>query len=155
MGLLSGVALVLLLLPSTQSVYIHVIRGPCPWGIWTSQEDRKNLEDRQGHRSPRACGSTYPAQGLLSPTPHPSPPCLQYKGFKVQLESVKKLINLEDDQVTTDKNFPPPICRHPALPLDLQPVCTSQEAVSIFSSLRSIAMDNCELCVNVACTGCF
>ncbi|XP_040829978.1 guanylate cyclase activator 2B [Ochotona curzoniae] len=102
MGLLSGVALLLLLLPlNTQSVYIH------------------------------------------------------YKGFKVQLESVKKLINLEDDQVTNDRNFPPPVCRHPALPLDLQPVCTSQEAVSIFSSLRSIATDNCELCVNVACTGCF
>lgn len=53
----------------------------------------------------------------------------------MQLESVKKLINLEDDQVTNDRNFPPPVCRHPALPLDLQPVCTSQEAVSIFSSL--------------------
>ncbi|XP_004678921.1 PREDICTED: guanylate cyclase activator 2B [Condylura cristata] len=84
---------------------------------------------------------------------------IQYQGFQVQLESVKKLSNLE-------KWVPSPrlraqtvlhsVCHHPALPQDLRPICGSQEADSIFQALRIIASDNddCELCVNVACTGC-
>nr|XP_008263691.1 guanylate cyclase activator 2B [Oryctolagus cuniculus] len=103
MGLLSGVAVVLLvLLHSTQSVYI------------------------------------------------------QYQGFKVQLESVKKLSDLEGYQMTHSSKSPQPaVCHHPALPLDLRPICALQEAASIFDTLRHIAVDDCELCVNVACTGCF
>ncbi|XP_008065362.1 guanylate cyclase activator 2B [Carlito syrichta] len=84
---------------------------------------------------------------------------IQYQGFQVQLESVKKLSDLEGQQVPSPRlrvqSLPPSVCHHPALPQDLQPVCASQEAAGIFKTLRSIANDDCELCVNVACTGCF
>ncbi|XP_032103482.1 guanylate cyclase activator 2B isoform X1 [Sapajus apella] len=84
--LLPGVAMVLLLLQSTQSVYI------------------------------------------------------QYQGFRVQLESIKKLSDLEAQWAPSPRlraQSPlPAVCHHPALPLDLQPVCTSQEASSIFKTLK-------------------
>ncbi|KAL0604640.1 Guanylate cyclase activator 2B [Plecturocebus cupreus] len=103
-GLLPGVAMVLLLLQSTQSVYI------------------------------------------------------KYQGFQVQLESMKKLNDLEAQWAASPRlraqSLLLTVCHHPALPLDLQPVCTSREASSIFEALRTIANDDCELCVNVACTGC-
>ncbi|XP_047394268.1 guanylate cyclase activator 2B [Sciurus carolinensis] len=83
---------------------------------------------------------------------------IKYRGFQVQLESVKKLSDLEGQWEPSPHLQPqsrlPPVCHHPALPQDLQPVCTSQEAASIFKTLRTIANDDCELCVNVACTGC-
>ncbi|KAL2772752.1 guanylate cyclase activator 2B preproprotein [Daubentonia madagascariensis] len=83
---------------------------------------------------------------------------IQYRGFQVQLESVKKLSDLERQWAPSPRlqaqRFLPAMCHHPALPLDLQPVCASQEAASIFTTLETIAKDNCELCENVACTGC-
>ncbi|XP_004443184.1 guanylate cyclase activator 2B [Diceros bicornis minor] len=83
---------------------------------------------------------------------------IQYQGFQVQLESVKKLSDLDGQRVPSPRlraQSPlPSLCLHPALPRDLQPVCTSEEAASIFEALRTIANDDCELCVNVACTGC-
>ncbi|KAI5947249.1 guanylate cyclase activator 2B [Manis javanica] len=83
---------------------------------------------------------------------------IQYQGFQVQLESVQKLSNLEGQRVASPhlqaQSRLPSVCHHPALPLDLQPVCTSEEAASIFQALCAIAKDDCELCVNVACTGC-
>ncbi|XP_058902231.1 guanylate cyclase activator 2B [Kogia breviceps] len=83
---------------------------------------------------------------------------IQYQGFQVQLESVKKLNDLEGQWVPSPdlqaRSARPSMCHHPALPLDLQPICASREADSIFQALRSIAADDCELCVNVACTGC-
>ncbi|KAG3282896.1 guanylate cyclase activator 2B [Ictidomys tridecemlineatus] len=83
---------------------------------------------------------------------------IKYQGFEVQLESVKKLSALEGQQEPSPdlqtKSLLPSVCHHPALPQDLRPVCTSQEAASIFQTLRTIANDDCELCVNVACTGC-
>ncbi|XP_006839888.1 PREDICTED: guanylate cyclase activator 2B [Chrysochloris asiatica] len=83
---------------------------------------------------------------------------IKYQGFQVQLESVKKLSDLEGQQMPRSRpqtqNLLPSVCQHPDLPLDLQPVCTSKEAASIFRALRTISTDDCELCVNVACTGC-
>ncbi|XP_076718730.1 guanylate cyclase activator 2B [Callospermophilus lateralis] len=83
---------------------------------------------------------------------------IKYQGFEVQLESVKKLSALEGQQEPSPhlqtKSLLPSVCHHPALPQDLRPICTSQEAASIFQTLRTIANDDCELCVNVACTGC-
>ncbi|KAK2500168.1 hypothetical protein MC885_003495 [Smutsia gigantea] len=83
---------------------------------------------------------------------------IQYQGFQVQLESVQKLSNLEGQQVTSPdlqaQSLLPSVCHQSDLPLDLRPVCTSKEAASIFQALRIIAKDDCELCVNVACTGC-
>ncbi|XP_037673392.1 guanylate cyclase activator 2B [Choloepus didactylus] len=76
---------------------------------------------------------------------------IQYRGFQVQLESVKKLSGLGTQRM---QSLLPALCHHPALPLDLQPVCASQNATSIFRALRDIASDDCELCVNIACTGC-
>ncbi|EAX07169.1 guanylate cyclase activator 2B [Homo sapiens] len=83
---------------------------------------------------------------------------IQYQGFRVQLESMKKLSDLEAQWAPSPRlqaqSLLPAVCHHPALPQDLQPVCASQEASSIFKTLRTIANDDCELCVNVACTGC-
>ncbi|KAM6218530.1 guanylate cyclase activator 2B [Rhynchocyon petersi] len=83
---------------------------------------------------------------------------IQYEGFRVQLESVKKLNELEAQQVFSPRlqaqSLQSSVCQDPALPLDLQPVCTSKEAANIFKALTAIASDDCELCVNVACTGC-
>ncbi|KAM9687882.1 guanylate cyclase activator 2B [Trichechus inunguis] len=83
---------------------------------------------------------------------------IQYQGFQVQLESVKKLSDLEKQQMLSPQlgaqSLLPSVCQHTDLPLDLQPICTSKEAASIFRDLRIIAGDDCELCVNVACTGC-
>lgn len=83
---------------------------------------------------------------------------IQYQGFQVQLDSVKKLSDLETQgefspRLLTQSPLPVP-CSDPALPRDLQPICASRAAASIFKALKSIANDNCELCVNVACTGC-
>ncbi|KAM5248664.1 guanylate cyclase activator 2B [Ctenodactylus gundi] len=84
---------------------------------------------------------------------------IKYHGFQVQLESVKKLSKLEGQWEPSPnlqaQNGRPAVCRHPALPLDLQPVCASKEAASILKALRNISNDECELCVNIACTGCF
>ncbi|XP_004741601.2 guanylate cyclase activator 2B [Mustela nigripes] len=87
---------------------------------------------------------------------------IQHQGFRVQLESVKKLRDLEEQRGPNPtrvsrlqaQSLVPSVCHHPALPLDLQPVCTSKEAASVLQALKSIANDDCELCVNVACTGC-
>ncbi|XP_006886584.1 PREDICTED: guanylate cyclase activator 2B [Elephantulus edwardii] len=83
---------------------------------------------------------------------------IKYQGFQVQLESVKKLSDLEGQQVPSlrlqAQSLPSSVCQNPALPSDLQPVCASKEAASIFRALQTIANDDCELCVNVACTGC-
>ncbi|XP_019592695.1 guanylate cyclase activator 2B [Rhinolophus sinicus] len=83
---------------------------------------------------------------------------IQYQGFQVQLESVKKLNDLERKLVFSPRlqaqSALPILCYHLALPLDLQPICTSRAAASIFKALKTIAEDNCELCENVACTGC-
>ncbi|XP_038191445.1 guanylate cyclase activator 2B [Arvicola amphibius] len=83
---------------------------------------------------------------------------IKYNGFQVQLESVQKLSELEKEQMSNPRlktsSLLPDVCHDPALPVDLQPVCASQEAASIFKALRTIATDECELCINVACTGC-
>uniref|UniRef100_A0A8C3WBR3 Guanylate cyclase activator 2B n=1 Tax=Catagonus wagneri TaxID=51154 RepID=A0A8C3WBR3_9CETA len=84
---------------------------------------------------------------------------IQYQGFQVQLKSVKKLSDLEGKWAPSPRlqahSPQPSACHQPALPLDLQPICDSKEAASIFQALRTIAADDdCELCVNVACTGC-
>ncbi|CAO2588800.1 Guanylate cyclase activator 2B, partial [Lemmus lemmus] len=64
---------------------------------------------------------------------------LQYNGFQVQLESVKKLSELEKEQASNPQlktsSLLPDVCHDPALPVDLQPVCASQEAASIFKAL--------------------
>ncbi|OBS78817.1 hypothetical protein A6R68_18807 [Neotoma lepida] len=84
---------------------------------------------------------------------------IKYDGFQVQLESVKKLNELEEQQASNPQpktnSLLPAVCYDPALPLDLQPICASQRAASIFKALRTIATDECELCANVACTGCY
>ena len=83
---------------------------------------------------------------------------IKYQGYQVQLESVKKLKVLEEEGVSSSRlqaqNPQPAVCYHPALPRDLQPICASQEAASILKALRTMDNDECELCVNIACTGC-
>lgn len=64
---------------------------------------------------------------------------LQYQGFQVQLKSVKKLNDLVGQWVPSpglqDQSPQPSVCHHPALPLDLQPICASKDAASIFQAL--------------------
>lgn len=63
----------------------------------------------------------------------------QYQGFQVQLESVKKLKDLEGQGVLSPRLQPqnplPTVCHHPGLPLDLQPVCASQDPASLLQAL--------------------
>lgn len=64
---------------------------------------------------------------------------LQYQGFQVQLKSVKKLNDLVGQWVPSpslqDQSPQPSVCHHPALPLDLRPICASKDAASIFQAL--------------------
>lgn len=63
----------------------------------------------------------------------------QYQGFRVQLDSVKKLRDLERQGASSPQlqaqNVLPTSCYHQALPSDLQPICTSREAATIFQAL--------------------
>ncbi|KAM4872921.1 guanylate cyclase activator 2B isoform 2-T2 [Thomomys bottae] len=65
---------------------------------------------------------------------------IKYQGFQVQLESVKKLSDLEVASLHLQTQRPlPSVCYHPGLPSDLLPICASQEADSIFKALRKTA----------------
>lgn len=52
---------------------------------------------------------------------------------------MKKLSELEKEQMSNPQlktsSLLPDVCHDPALPVDLQPVCASQEAASIFKAL--------------------
>lgn len=52
---------------------------------------------------------------------------------------MKKLSELEKEQMSNPQlktsSLLPDVCHDPALPMDLQPVCASQEAASIFKAL--------------------
>ncbi|XP_001367002.1 guanylate cyclase activator 2B [Monodelphis domestica] len=84
---------------------------------------------------------------------------IEYEGFQVKLESVKKLDKLLEQprgsrhQISAQRE-PSILCGNPALPSDLQPICENSQAANIFRALREIAQDDCEICINVACTGC-
>ncbi|MEJ1282499.1 hypothetical protein NN561_013457 [Cricetulus griseus] len=69
---------------------------------------------------------------------------IKYDGFQVKLESVKKLSELEKQQTSEPQlktsGLLPAVCHDPALPLDLQPVCASQEAASIFKALSLFSL---------------
>ncbi|XP_036602729.1 guanylate cyclase activator 2B [Trichosurus vulpecula] len=84
---------------------------------------------------------------------------IKYEGLQVKLESVKKLDELleqpGDPSPQMRMEDPLSLCSNPQLPSDLQPVCKTPNAADTFKALRSIAQDDCELCVNVACTGCY
>ncbi|XP_020838652.1 guanylate cyclase activator 2B [Phascolarctos cinereus] len=84
---------------------------------------------------------------------------IEYEGLRVKLESVKKL----DGILGKSSDLSPPMsmedslsmCSNLQLPADLQPVCKTPHAANTFEALRNIARDDCEICVNVACTGCY
>ncbi|XP_043846981.1 guanylate cyclase activator 2B [Dromiciops gliroides] len=85
---------------------------------------------------------------------------IKYEGFQVKLESVKKLDELLEHPTgfspkTGAQKDPAIVCSNPALPSDLQPVCKTHQAADIFKALSTIAQDDCEICINVACTGCY
>uniref|UniRef100_A0A8C6GUQ5 Guanylate cyclase activator 2B n=1 Tax=Mus spicilegus TaxID=10103 RepID=A0A8C6GUQ5_MUSSI len=120
-----------------------------PLGSQHSHSVEGTLEEPRGNSvAPYLCSPTWANHRMDS----------LYHGFQVQLESVKKLNELEEKQMSNPQprrsGLLPAVCHNPALPLDLQPVCASQEAASTFKALRTIATDECELCINVACTGC-
>lgn len=80
---------------------------------------------------------------VLIPSHLLSPLALQHQGFQVQLESVKKLRDLEEQRGPNPsrvsrlqtQSLVPSVCHDPALPPDLQPVCASKEAASVFQAL--------------------
>ncbi|KAB0359735.1 hypothetical protein FD754_003891 [Muntiacus muntjak] len=78
---------------------------------------------------------------------------IQYQGFQVQLKSVKKLNDLVGQWVPSpglqDQSPQSSVCHHPALPLDLRPICASKDAASIFQALKVVPCDNC-LCLMAA-----
>ncbi|XP_068394008.1 guanylate cyclase activator 2B isoform X1 [Eschrichtius robustus] len=119
---------------------------------------RENREALGGLRNPGLLAVSHPLPAQVLMPSHLLSLLPQYQGFQVQLESVKKVNELEGQWVPSPglqtQSPQPSVCHHPALPLDLQPICASGEADSIFQALRNIAADDCELCVNVACTGC-
>ncbi|XP_027720593.1 guanylate cyclase activator 2B [Vombatus ursinus] len=84
---------------------------------------------------------------------------IEYEGLRVNLESVKKLDGIleksNDLSPHVRKEDSLSLCSSPQLPEDLQPVCKTPHAADTFRALRSIAEDDCEICVNVACTGCY
>ncbi|XP_068923969.1 guanylate cyclase activator 2B [Petaurus breviceps papuanus] len=82
---------------------------------------------------------------------------IQYEDLQVQLESVKKLDELMEQSSDLSPRMKNPfsLCSNPQLPEDLQPVCNTSKAAHIFQDLRNIAQEDCEICVNVACTGCY
>ncbi|XP_025712147.1 guanylate cyclase activator 2B [Callorhinus ursinus] len=137
----------------TGAAYKELLTGEVGWSRGTAAV---------GYRRSKMHGSLVsgllPAVVLLLLLQDTHSVYIQYQGFQVQLESVKKLSDLEGRwgprSYPQTQSLAPSVCHHPALPPDLQPVCASKEADSVFEDLKSIAKDNCELCVNVACTGC-
>lgn len=124
-----------------------------PGGVALTLQLREDREALWGPGNPGPGSAPVP-----TPRPVSSPSLPQYQGFRVQLKSVKKLSDLEGQWAPSPRlqaqSPQPSVCHHSALPPDLQPICQSEEAASIFQALRTIAGDDCELCVNVACTGC-
>ncbi|XP_074047418.1 guanylate cyclase activator 2B [Macrotis lagotis] len=79
---------------------------------------------------------------------------IQFGSLKVTLESVKSLEELGFSPQERSQHGASVVCNNPNLPSDLKPVCQNDRATLIFKALRNIAQDDCELCINVACTGC-
>ncbi|XP_048879010.1 guanylin-like [Brienomyrus brachyistius] len=78
------------------------------------------------------------------------------------LESVKLLKELMDDGDAVDsspqllKSDPVTACADPRLPVEFQSVCQDKSPGAVFTRLVNVLRDPylCEICVNVACTGC-
>ncbi|XP_072465851.1 guanylate cyclase activator 2B [Notamacropus eugenii] len=82
---------------------------------------------------------------------------IKYDGLQVKLESVKKLDELleQSGDSSSENNDHLLLCSNVhLLPRELGPVCERPDAADTFKALRTIAYDDCEICVNVACTGC-
>ncbi|XP_023683333.1 guanylin-like [Paramormyrops kingsleyae] len=76
------------------------------------------------------------------------------------LESVKLLKELTDGGDAASprllKSDPATACADPRLPVEFQSVCLDKSPGAVFTRLVNVLRDPdlCEICVNVACTGC-
>ncbi|XP_066528420.1 guanylin [Hoplias malabaricus] len=79
-------------------------------------------------------------------------------GFSFSLEAVKILKHIMEISEGDDPQLssPLPLCANPELPDEFLEVCQREDRDQIFSNLVQIISppDLCEICANVACTGC-
>lgn len=105
-----------------------------PGGVALTLQLREDREALWGPGNPGPGSAPVP-----TPRPVSSPSLPQYQGFRVQLKSVKKLSDLEGQWAPSPRlqaqSPQPSVCHHSALPPDLQPICQSEEAASIFQAL--------------------
>ncbi|XP_067329016.1 guanylin-like [Anolis sagrei] len=79
--------------------------------------------------------------------------------FSFSLESVKQLKSLIDATPLNPRlrfNRVVYVCANPQLPTEIRPLCSSPKASPVLTQLVSIARESavCEICANVACSGC-
>ncbi|XP_044308228.1 guanylin-like [Varanus komodoensis] len=79
--------------------------------------------------------------------------------YSFPLELVKQLKNLQGASAMHPRmrsSTSVPVCSHPKLPAEFAPLCASPGAESLIRELSDIAGDpeTCEICANVACSGC-
>uniref|UniRef100_A0A4X2JU59 Guanylate cyclase activator 2B n=1 Tax=Vombatus ursinus TaxID=29139 RepID=A0A4X2JU59_VOMUR len=86
--------------------------------------------------------------------------CKEYEGFQVRLESVKRLGEFLEQtggfspQMGAQKNSSI-LCSDLVLPSNLQPSCENYQTARIFRDPCTITQEDCKICVNVTCTGCY
>ncbi|XP_052465568.1 guanylin-like [Carassius gibelio] len=88
--------------------------------------------------------------------------CVQVtdSGYSFSLEAVKTLKNLMETDTSTNPRQTyggaASLCADPDLPGEFRVMCRKDDAEEVFQRLVKIIspVDPCEICANVACTGC-
>ncbi|XP_039223472.1 guanylin [Crotalus tigris] len=72
------------------------------------------------------------------------------------VKALKKILVPAPQNPRFRSREPAPVCLHPQLPREFLPLCAKPKAASVFRALERIASDpeTCEICFNVACSGC-
>ncbi|XP_048374873.1 guanylin [Sphaerodactylus townsendi] len=76
--------------------------------------------------------------------------------FSFPLESVKKLKDLLNAHHARSPRHVVTVCDDPDLPTEFQLICASPNSEALLKQLEAIARNSevCEICANVACSGC-
>ncbi|XP_059384793.1 guanylin-like [Carassius carassius] len=88
--------------------------------------------------------------------------CVQVtdSGYSFSLEAVKTLKNLMETDTSSNPRQTygdaASLCADPDLPGEIRVMCRKDDAEEVFQRLVKIIspIDPCEICANVACTGC-